>query len=577
MSDCFEVEYHKNQFNRQELKITNKFIQMIKFDKKSVSPNTKKSVPQKSKKSNKKKKISGKIESSSLNKMNVIDLSTKIQLSLLRNYYTPEEALIPKYKEKVPADKHLKMLSLYIDSLQVYIKQYFIAKGIISMKDKLEIYFTVDSVLYTIFNTDYEDVRSIFLTIMDEPFPAQPIKLLHTGQITGVYCKDVLLCYQQVDKYLDYPQHIVQVHLYSTHIDFTVNAIVALTENIKSTANETVLTIKLKNVQFDTLDIIAELLWNHTISADKHTINCCSKHKVSDYEDCIDMYYRFIKQFKVYMTKHFSIMNNEKTADWYKSISIPLLDKCCCTYSTTLIDLYDVCIKPAVHHLASTICSVIKNTDMLEEYKINHTVIMGTPIQVKSTEFNKLIFDKLKEIMENTTNYLTGKPIHWFQNTVSNIVDKGMMSIINNPLGGILEEVSPSLYYFRFDMRSQVFFKKMRTIEPLRSSHAHVDERQRIDLNVRDSGYTRVYTFEDPCVEIFLYHKANDQHYTKGKCIHRLDYVGADTYPIACRSVNSLGKITFSFHYKNERKSPLLEYKSPDISINEIILLSPFV
>ncbi|KAI8972148.1 hypothetical protein BDB01DRAFT_478878 [Pilobolus umbonatus] len=568
LSECFRID-NDEHYNSRDMNITDKFIQMVRFDKKPV--------PQPTKKTKSKGKPSTKKNISSSKKITLNDLSIKIQLSIISKYFFPEPSLINEYKEIIPREKYQKLISFYADSLQIYIRQHLISREYIKKTDKLEIYFTMDSEIQDVFDTDYEDVRSIFLTIMDESYPAQPMSHILAEQITGTYCKNILKCYEQVEDYLDYPQYVVQVHLYPEYMNFTLNAILPLDMNVESTKNETVLTLKREKIQFNMVDVFADALWDYIQSIEECPVKCCSKHQLSNYEEDIEMYHVFIKQFKLYITKQFTMNNKERTTDWHNPIDIPISSKCTCTCSITLADLFEVCITPAIDQLTSTIYASTIEKSISGNHKISHLVIMGTPFKLKCVNFTNHLLNLLKTTMDNTKQYSNPIPTHWVEDSIPNVIDQGMMSIINNPSGGLLEQISPGQYYLSFNKDATFHLLEWKKMEAYETGTAHIDNRERIDLNMRNDGYFRIFYINEENVTIYLYHKANEEHFSKAKCIEQYEYSRPDMYPVINRSVHGLGQVSFSFFTEHERVTPLDDTNICQIPIRDIILLSPFV
>ncbi|KAI8972140.1 hypothetical protein BDB01DRAFT_478739 [Pilobolus umbonatus] len=485
---CFEFE-SDGIYKMKNMNITDKFIEMVKFQKKTVSLTMKKPAIKGKTKATKK--------SVSPKNMTVNDLSIKTQMSIIQKHFSSLLLLTNQKKNSIPRDKYQEIISLYFDSLQIYIKQHLISKGFLGKSEKLEIYATVDSEVQDALGSDYESMRTIFLTKMYEPYPAQPIKLLHAEQITGAYCKDILKCYEHAEDYFDYPKYLVQVHLYPGYIDLALNAILPLDTNVKSTKDETALTLKKKRIQFNIVDVFANILWSHIQSIEECPVKCCSKHQLSNYEEDIEMYHVFIKQFKLYITKQFTINNKERTTDWHNPIDIPISSKCTCTYSITHADLLEVCITPAIDQLTSTIYASTIEKSISGNHKISHLVIMGTPFKLKCVDFTNQLLNLLKTTMDNTKQYPNPIPTLWIEDSIPDVIDQGMMSIINNPSGGQLEQITSGIYHVSLIIFSSTLdfpnWYRITEIEVI----LHSDIPERVTLSMRDKGIIHNLTLQE--------------------------------------------------------------------------------
>ncbi|KAI8972306.1 hypothetical protein BDB01DRAFT_468556 [Pilobolus umbonatus] len=207
-----------------------------------------------------------------------------------------------QYKSEIPRNKLTKIIQLYIAALIIHIEQHFKSKKLHNKDDAFDCYFCVEQAIHDIFLTDYDFLRGKFLNDKRKIFKNQRVKLLHSEQITAVVYKEQVKYYEKVKDSMDYPLYFVQTHLYENYIDFTLNAVLCLTEDIKSSVNETVLTLKRKRIPFDMVNIIAENLWDHIKATDLISVNTCSHHTIEDYDESIDLYLDFIRSFKVYFT-----------------------------------------------------------------------------------------------------------------------------------------------------------------------------------------------------------------------------------------------------------------------------------
>ncbi|KAI8972120.1 hypothetical protein BDB01DRAFT_810943 [Pilobolus umbonatus] len=237
----------------------------------------------------------------SLNGTSEPDLLMK-ELRNIINASIKKLSTIQQYQTLIPRDQLKKMLIMYIECLHVHIIQHLLSKDIIDKNSSFITYFSIEKDILDKFLIDYEEVRTFFRETNTTRLSSHPMKLIHREQLSAVYCKDTIKCYNRVEDYLDYPQYMMQVQLYPTYIDLTLNVILSLKKDITLPNNETVLTIKRKRILYNMVDVMSELLWDYIQSREEFPVKTCHEHHHSDYEDNILMYIDFKTHFNNWFT-----------------------------------------------------------------------------------------------------------------------------------------------------------------------------------------------------------------------------------------------------------------------------------
>ncbi|KAI8974908.1 hypothetical protein BDB01DRAFT_838409 [Pilobolus umbonatus] len=200
---------------------------------------------------------------------------------------------------------------MYIKCVHVHIIQHLISRGVLTKNDSFTTYFSIDRSILDTFLIDYEKVKTIFNESNTAHIWSHPMKLIQREQLSAV-------------------------------------RILALKKNIKLANNETVLTLKRKRIPFNIVDIMSELLWNYIQSREAPPISLCHKHTYLDYEDDFSMYIDFISHFNYWFTHKYTMINNKSKSEWNKEIPMKMNTQCDCTLSITPMDLFDICIIPAI-------------------------------------------------------------------------------------------------------------------------------------------------------------------------------------------------------------------------------------
>ncbi|KAI8972329.1 hypothetical protein BDB01DRAFT_810268 [Pilobolus umbonatus] len=564
INDCFDVKNNPYRFNEYHIKMADRFIQMLQIEE-DLSIQSGQGTEKESSTSTKKKK-KAKVKNHDSIK------SLKLQLRSVVDYFCPDISVFHFFKESIFREDHPFMLSFFIEILQVYIKHYLISNGMVTRKESLNCYFSVNQAVLDCFHVSHDNLRNSFEDKEDTISP--PIRLIHSEQVTAVYCKEQLKCYERVIDSLDYPQYIVQAHLYESYIDLTLNAVLAIKKNVQSTNEETVLTLKRKRISFDMVNIMAEKLWEHIMSTDDICISTCSQHKMTENEDGTDMYTVFVKCFKKYFTEKYTAQCSEGFMDWYKPANIPMSDSCSCTYSLSPIDLFDICIDPVIYHLTSIISSSTANPSLFGDYLIKDIFIMGQPMKLKCSNTNIEIFNRFKNNVERQNKYNEQLSIHWAKKPISFVIAEGIMSIVRNPLGGLLEQVTSGEYLISFTENASSFCNEWRTFNK-GTSIFYFQAYERITEENRDNGFFGVFYFDEDEVHAGLSFKPlnEENSYIPMKL---LEFSNVSSYPLTARLVFRINQVILSYHVKEEGLLELNYQNTCSFPFTEDTVLSLF-
>ncbi|KAI8993148.1 hypothetical protein BDB01DRAFT_902724 [Pilobolus umbonatus] len=451
LEDCFQVIHHEHQFHLSSITINDKYKKMLNLDKQQSA--------QKSPHSRKKKNSNPNKAVGPFNANSVSELSMKLQLRDIFNAHVKNKSQIHRYKMHIPKDQQQELLIMYIKCVQVHIIQHLLSRGALKKNDSFTTYFSIDRSILNTFLIDYEKVKTIFNESNTTHIWSHSMKLIQREQLSAVHCKDTIKCFENVEDYLDYPQHIMQVQLYPSYIDLTLNAVLALNKNIKLANNETVLILKRKRIPFNIVDVMSELLWDHIQTRKASLISICHKHTYLDYDE-VSMYIDFISHFIYWFTHEYTVINNKGKSEWNKEIPMKMNAQCDCTLSITPMDLFDICIIPAIQQVMFMVYGGTTNTHIFGDTKIQHIILMGSIMNIKCNTTHKKALYLLKECIKKQNKYYNHILVHWTEQHVSKMVNQGIKSIKINPSGGLLEQIISGRYGVIFDKAVYLDFQK---------------------------------------------------------------------------------------------------------------------
>ncbi|KAI8985523.1 hypothetical protein BDB01DRAFT_835046 [Pilobolus umbonatus] len=452
LEDCFQIIRHEHQFHLSRITINDKYKKMLKLDKQHSAQ--KSSHPRKKKNFNPNKAVE------SFNANSVSELSMKLQLRDIVNAHLKNKSLLNCYKMHIPRDQQQALLIIYIKCVHVHIVQHLLSRRVLNKNDSFTTYFSIDQSILNTFLIDYGKVKTILNESNTAHLWSHSMKLIQREQLSAVRCKDTIECYKIVEEHLDYPHNIMQVQLYPTYIDLTLNAVLALNKNIKLANDETVLTLKRKRISFNMVDTISELLWDYIQSREASPISICRKHTYSDYEDDVSMYTDFISHFIYWFTHEYTMVNNQGRSEWNKEIPMKMNTHCDCTLLITPMDLFDICIIPAIQQIMFIVYGATTNLHIFGDTRIHHIILMGSIMNMKCNTTHAEALYLLKECIKKQNKYYNHITIHWSRKQVSKMVNQGIQSIKRNPSGGLLEQITGGEYTLYFDKAVYLDFQK---------------------------------------------------------------------------------------------------------------------
>ncbi|KAI8975978.1 hypothetical protein BDB01DRAFT_804860 [Pilobolus umbonatus] len=478
--------------------------------------------------------------------------------------------LFAQYIHQIPRNDQKELLMLYIELLQARVVHHIISRQIMKETDTFKCYISIEQRTLDLFSLNPEQLRNALVEITSLNYPIQPMKLIHREQVSAVYCKDLLQCYNRVNDYLDYPQYIVQAQINETYISLALSVILPLEKDIKTSKNETVLVLKRTTIPVNIMDSLSERLLEFIQSMDGFQIEACKEH-ASDYDDVICMEEEFKEQFKQYFTHEFTINNEQGQIEWYEPIRIKMNSLCDCAFTTTPIDLFDICITPVIKQLTSKIYASVLDPGLFGEYKMHHLLIMGKLFDIKgcSNAYNQ-VMDIMKKMVLNQQKH----QVHWIDEDVSTVVRKGMESIIDNPIGGLLEQVYAGSYLLKGNRVLRTGSQGSDVIKE-DTYYPFIKEGTRITEEMRMNGVSFQYHVDNASdLELEIGYRANGQDTVNG-LVYTGDYIGP-SWPLVIEYTPGIYRSTMSISGKKNGALVHWGRYMKSFNIKETIMLSVY-
>ncbi|KAI8974057.1 hypothetical protein BDB01DRAFT_408661 [Pilobolus umbonatus] len=566
LEDCFQVIHHEHQFHLSSITISDKYKKMLKLDKQQSA--------QKSPRSRKRKSFNPNKAVEPINANSVSELLLKLQLRDIVNAHLKNKSLLYHHEMRIPRDHQKALLIMYIESFHVHIIQHLLSKGVLTKNDSFTTYFSMGRSILDTFLIEYEEVKTIFNESNTAHIWSHPMKLIQREQLSAVRCKDTIECFKRVEDHLDYPQHIMQVQLYPSYIDLTLNAVLALNKDITLVNNETVLTLKRKRIPFDMVDVMSELLWDHIQSRETSPISICHKHTYLYYEDDVSMYIAFIRHFSYWFTHEYTMVNEHDKTEWNKEMPMKMNSHCDCTLLITPMDIFDICIVPAIQRMMSIVYGATINTHIFGDTKIQHIILMGTIMNIKCSPTHIKSLQLLRESIEKQNKYYNHITIHWTNNQVSDMVYQGLKSIKRNPLRGLLEQIIGGIYCLRFSEAIYLDFQKSKVLDK-QNRHKLIDYHTVVTEDMRETGRSFSYYYEGKNIELCLLYSPNNQESLMQVNSYNISRI--DSFPITVKWNIDLKEVIFCFGAGAEGKSNVDYSNSDRFHVRENMILSPYV
>ncbi|KAI8973020.1 hypothetical protein BDB01DRAFT_449152 [Pilobolus umbonatus] len=529
---------------------------------------------QKSPHSRKKKNPNTSKAVKSFNANSVSELSMKLQLRDIVNAHVKNKSQLYRYTIHIPKDQQKELLIMYIKCVQVHITQHLLSRGVLTKNDSFTTYFSIDQSILNTFLIDYEKVKTILSESNTAHIWSHSMKLIQREQFSAVRCKDTIKRDEKVEDYLDYPQHIMQVQLYPSYIDLTLNAVLALNKDITLVNNETVLTLKRKRIPFNIVDVMSELLWDYIQSREASPISICHKHTYLDYEDDVSMYIDFMSHFNYWFTHEYTMINNQGRSEWNKEISMKMNTHCDCTLLITPMDLFDICINPSIQQMMAIVYGATTNMHIFGDTRIQHIILMGSIMKIKCNTTHTKSLQLLRECVENENKYYNHIALHWTKEQVSEMVNQGIKSIKRNPSGGLLEQIIGGRYGVKFDEAVYFDFQKSDILDTDHYSLI-IDYNTVVTEDMRETGLLSSYYYEGKNIELYLYYSANNEE--KGLTINYYNIRKIDSFPITAKWKIGLKEVIFCFGAGAEGNADIDGANSDTFYMRENMILSPYV
>ncbi|KAI8985489.1 hypothetical protein BDB01DRAFT_90093 [Pilobolus umbonatus] len=566
LEDCFQVINHEHQYHLSSITINDKYKKMLKLDKQQSAQKPPCSIKRKILDPNK--------PVESFNANSVSELSMKFKLHDIVNAHLKNKLLLYRYTFYVPKDQQQELLIMYIKCVHVHIIQHLLSRGVITRNDSFTTYFSIDQSILNTFLIDYENVKTIFGESNTAHIWSHSMNLIQREQLSAVLCKDIIECFRRVEEYLDYPQHIMQVQLYSTYIDLTLNAVLALKKNITLANNETVLTLKRTRILFNIVDIMSELLWNYIYSRETSPISVCHKHTHLDYEDDVSMYTDFISHFIYWFTHEYTMVNNQGRSEWNKEIPMKMNTHCDCTLLITPMDLFDICIIPAIQQIMFIVYGATTNLHIFGDTRIQHIILMGSIMNIKCNTTHAEALYLLKECIKKQNKYYNHITIHWSEEQVSNMVYQGIKSIKRNPSGGLLEQIIGGTYTLQFNKAVYFDFQISNAHNAIGFSTV-IDNPTAVTEDMRETGRSFYFYYGGGKNLIYLYYSTNKQEKRTSINVYVMNNI--DSFPITVKWSIGLREVIFCFGSGAEGNAGIEDSNSDKFHMRENLVLSPYV
>ncbi|KAI8997103.1 hypothetical protein BDB01DRAFT_19715 [Pilobolus umbonatus] len=157
---------------------------------------------------------------------------------------------------------------------------------------------------------------------------------------------------------------------------------------------------------------MSELLWGYIQSREASPISICYKHTYLDYEDDVSMYIDFISYFNYWFTQEYTMLNTKGKSEWNKEIPMKMNTHCDCTLLITPMDLFDICIIPAIQQMMAIVYGATTNTHIFGDTKIQHIILMGSIMNIKCNTTHKKALYLLKECIKKQNKYFNHITLH---------------------------------------------------------------------------------------------------------------------------------------------------------------------
>lgn len=309
---------------------------------------------------------------------------------------------------------------------------------------------TIDQTIQDAFWVRYCDLRK---ELFDDYKKKDIImKLLHKEHISAVYCKEQLKYYENTEDHYDYPKEIVQAYMNLENITITYNAILSLTDTVTSSRDETTV---ITDKSLIPMDVMIGCMWDHITSSHDNNIKLCHQHVGYEYVYIDGIYEEFVSCFQSYLTNYYICSKGD--INWYEHIHVMLNRHCQCSLRTTRIDIFDLCVLPAIDQLYHVIISSLYAPFFFKEYSINDLLLMGSPILTDEFSYLSMeIVAAIKKKFDDHQKYHKAR-ISWIDEDMDTMIYNAMKSIAEHPESGLCEQVPSVQYGYGFKSKKRYY------------------------------------------------------------------------------------------------------------------------
>ncbi|KAI8985524.1 hypothetical protein BDB01DRAFT_92405 [Pilobolus umbonatus] len=190
------------------------------------------------------------------------------------------------------------------------------------------------------------------------------------------------------------------------------------------------------------------------------------------------------------------LFKSQNDIDWNKQIQMNMNSQCACVFMITPMDIFDICIIPAIQQIMFMVYGATTNIYIFGEYKINHIVLMGLIMDITCAATYTQVQYLLKKCVENQNKYYNHITLHWIDDEIQKVLNKGIESIKANPAGGLLEQILTGTYYGMFDDQVYTDFNRLQLSTEKEFFHL-IRKNTRVTEDMRENGITTLFYYND--------------------------------------------------------------------------------
>ncbi|KAI8972121.1 hypothetical protein BDB01DRAFT_476803 [Pilobolus umbonatus] len=247
---------------------------------------------------------------------------------------------------------------------------------------------------------------------------------------------------------------------------------------------------------------------------------------------------------------------------------------CDCTLTITPMDIFDICITPAIDQIMSIVYGATINTHIFGETRINHIVLMGRIMKIRCKETHTKALFMLEECLKNQNKYYQHIILHWSNNKVPKAALQGVISLKKNPLGGLFEQITAGSYQLQFTSAVRLHFQKYLLLKAQNKIKV-INDFTVVTEDMRDNGITFLCYYTGKSLKLDLFYSPNnlnDPRYINSYVLQNID-----SYPMTVKRTIGLREVILSFGAGAEGKSIINYVNTDKFSFRENLILSSYV